>query len=174
MVAGHPNALRGPLPLLPSGPGGVHGSTVIRTRPPSAATNVAAPESACAGSGAALELAEREGFEPSVRLPVHSISNAAPSASRSSLQKSNVQVGRPPRASGGEGGIRTLGTRERTTDFESAAFDHSATSPHLLKFGFNRKYPWPQRVLDACLHEDVEKNRSAARSIHPQEHLRSL
>ncbi len=33
---------------------------------------------------------------------------------------------------GGEGGIRTPGTRKRTTDFESAAFDHSATSPVLL------------------------------------------
>ena len=30
---------------------------------------------------------------------------------------------------GGEGGIRTPGTVNRTTDFESAAFDHSATSP---------------------------------------------
>ena len=32
---------------------------------------------------------------------------------------------------GGEGGIRTPGTRERTIDFESTAFDHSATSPDL-------------------------------------------
>ena len=30
----------------------------------------------------------------------------------------------------GEGGIRTLGTVTRTTVFETAAFDHSATSPH--------------------------------------------
>ena len=30
---------------------------------------------------------------------------------------------------GGEGGIRTPGTRERTIDFESTALDHSATSP---------------------------------------------
>jgi hypothetical protein len=30
---------------------------------------------------------------------------------------------------GGGGGIRTPGTRERTTDFESAAFVHSATPP---------------------------------------------
>ena len=30
---------------------------------------------------------------------------------------------------GGEGGIRTHGTETRTTDFESVAFDHSATSP---------------------------------------------
>ena len=29
----------------------------------------------------------------------------------------------------GEGGIRTHGTRERSLDFESSAFDHSATSP---------------------------------------------
>ena len=31
---------------------------------------------------------------------------------------------------GGEGGIRTHGTREGSTVFETAAFDHSATSPH--------------------------------------------
>ena len=31
--------------------------------------------------------------------------------------------------SGGEGGIRTLGTLTRTPDFESGTFDHSATSP---------------------------------------------
>jgi hypothetical protein len=30
---------------------------------------------------------------------------------------------------GGEGGIRTPGTREGTTDFESVTFGHSATSP---------------------------------------------
>ena len=30
---------------------------------------------------------------------------------------------------GGERGIRTPGTRERTIDFESTAFDHSAISP---------------------------------------------
>ena len=33
------------------------------------------------------------------------------------------------RASGGETGIRTLGRRKPTTVFETAAFDHSATSP---------------------------------------------
>src|SRR5437588_5928081 len=32
--------------------------------------------------------------------------------------------------SGGEGGIRTHGTRKGSTVFETAAFDHSATSPH--------------------------------------------
>ena len=31
---------------------------------------------------------------------------------------------------GGEGGIRTLGTRKRTTVFETAPFDHSGTSPY--------------------------------------------
>ena len=33
---------------------------------------------------------------------------------------------------GGEGGIRTLGTREGTAVFETVAFDHSATSPFVL------------------------------------------
>ncbi len=31
---------------------------------------------------------------------------------------------------GGERGIRTLGTFARTPDFESGTFDHSATSPN--------------------------------------------
>ena len=31
---------------------------------------------------------------------------------------------------GGEGGIRTPGTVPRTLDFESSAFNRSATSPH--------------------------------------------
>ena len=34
---------------------------------------------------------------------------------------------------GGEGGIRTPGTRKRTIDFESTALDHSATSPKQMK-----------------------------------------
>ena len=33
---------------------------------------------------------------------------------------------------GGEGGIRTPGTRKRTIDFESTALDHSATSPNQM------------------------------------------
>ncbi len=33
-------------------------------------------------------------------------------------------------ASGGETGIRTLGTREGSTVFETAPFDHSGISPH--------------------------------------------
>ena len=32
---------------------------------------------------------------------------------------------------GGEGGIRTHGTENRTLDFESSPFDHSGTSPRL-------------------------------------------
>ncbi len=38
----------------------------------------------------------------------------------------------------GGGGIRTPGTRESTTDFKSAAFDHSATPP---AFGRALIYP---------------------------------
>ena len=41
----------------------------------------------------------------------------------------------PPRAAknGGEGGIRTLGCLTTTSDFESGAFNHSATSPDHLR-----------------------------------------
>ena len=42
---------------------------------------------------------------------------------------------------GGEGGIRTPGTRKRTIDFESTALDPSATSPkqmEILKNGLQR------------------------------------
>ena len=35
---------------------------------------------------------------------------------------------------GGERGIRTPGTRKRTIDFESTAFDHSAISPRQWDF----------------------------------------
>ena len=37
--------------------------------------------------------------------------------------------------SGGEAGIRTLGTVARTTDFESVPFDHSGTSPENIFIG---------------------------------------
>ena len=39
---------------------------------------------------------------------------------------------------GGEGGIRTPGTRKRTIDFESTALDHSATSPRQMGKLWNR------------------------------------
>src|SRR5215470_11332250 len=44
----------------------------------------------------------------------------------------------PSNFSGGEGGIRTHGTREGTTVFETARFSHSRTSPHWL-FAFHEK-----------------------------------
>ncbi len=56
--------------------------------------------------------------------------------------------------SGGEGGIRTLGTLARTPDFESGTFDHSATSPvgcESARAGKCTRWPvarqaWPPRV----------------------------
>src|SRR5579872_3304136 len=62
----------------------------------------------------------------------------------SSSERSNVESARPPLISvvaffmretrctgfhGGEGGIRTLGTRKGSAVFKTAAFNHSATSP---------------------------------------------
>ncbi len=71
-----------------------------------------------------LNGAETEGVEPSEELLTpHSISNRAPSATRSRLQKMNSENN-----SGGGGGIRTHGPRG-TAVFKTAAFDHSATPP---------------------------------------------
>ncbi|GAN94435.1 hypothetical protein Gbth_062_028 [Gluconobacter thailandicus F149-1 = NBRC 100600] len=48
------------------------------------------------------------------------------------FDKSNKQLNRLGISdlSGGEGGIRTHGTREGTTVFETAPIDHSGTSPY--------------------------------------------
>ena len=54
---------------------------------------------------------------------------------------------------GGEGGIRTPGTRKRTIDFESTALDHSATSPKqmvILKNGLQRFEKILQRLKNAA------------------------
>ena len=40
------------------------------------------------------------------------------------------------KVNGGETGIRTLGTRESTTVFETAPFDHSGISPQLKLLDF--------------------------------------
>jgi hypothetical protein len=79
--------------------------------------------------------AEREGFEPSVPLPVHMISNHAPSTTRSSLQESLAE-----RGLSGERGIRTHGTLTGTPDFESGTFGHSVSSPP-------RNLQGPQRIV---------------------------
>ena len=53
---------------------------------------------------------------------------------------------------GGEGGIRTPGTRKRTIDFESTALDHSATSPKqmgILKNSLQRYKKTLQRPKNA-------------------------
>ena len=44
---------------------------------------------------------------------------------------------------GGEGGIRTHGTRKRTPDFESGPFDHSGTSPLLSRLKPLPQFPAP-------------------------------
>ena len=57
---------------------------------------------------------------------------------------------------GGEGGIRTPGTRKRTIDFESTALDHSATSPKQMgtfKNGLQRYekiLQRPKMLIQSC------------------------
>ena len=67
-------------------------------------------------------LAERQGFEPWIRLPVYWFSKPAPSASRPPFPNSVS-------SSGGGGRIRTFGGREPSAVFKTAALDRSATPP---------------------------------------------
>ena len=73
----------------------------------------------------AKKIPERVGFEPTVPLRVHTTSNRAPSAARSSLQYY------------GAGGIRTPGALASSMVFETISFNHSDTAPinHLLVKG---------------------------------------
>src|SRR5919106_1115782 len=89
----------GALPLLPSGPGGVHVPTLSR---PHASTST-----------------ERERFELSIPFRIYTRSRRAPSAARPPLHLCRS----------GERRIRTYGTVAGTPDFESGAFDLSASSP---------------------------------------------
>ncbi len=77
------------LPLLPSGPGGVHRLPLHRAQLPTYIQ---------------IFMAERVGFEPTVRLlSAHTISSRAPSATRAPLRNNVITY----LALGGEGGIRT-------------------------------------------------------------------
>ena len=86
-------------------------------------------------------MAEREGFEPSERLPVHVISSHADSAALASLRLFDLLrmcVGRSTAtrvaqalSSGGERGIRTPGAVACPAVFETAPFNRSGISPHI-------------------------------------------
>src|SRR5205807_9694191 len=92
-------------------------------------------------------MAERVGFEPTERFPVHSISSAANSTTLAPLPEEEFRIAncgfdfgplkfRNPKSeirnsSGGEGGIRTHGGRKPTPVFETGALIHYATSPRL-------------------------------------------
>src|ERR1051326_2814251 len=102
---------RGALPLLPSGPGGVRRFSLRGAQPstppheahstrhtlgrefnPARADcglqgTATSPSSTATSETLLQELAERQGFEPWIRLPVYGISSAAPSATRSPLRE---------------------------------------------------------------------------------------
>jgi hypothetical protein len=62
---------------------------------------------------------ERVGFEPTIPFQIYTRSRRAPSTARPPLHETIS----------GERRIRTYGTVTGTPDFESGAFDHSASSP---------------------------------------------
>ena len=106
------------LPLLPSGSDGVGRRPIAQNLPISTEGET-----------------EREGFEPSVPARVHTLSKRTPSATRSSLQWAYWTHAERAVSFSGERGIRTLGTVNSTTDFESARFNRSRISPkkHVAK-----------------------------------------
>ena len=69
--------------------------------------------------------------------------------------------------SGGEGGIRTHGTGDRTLDFESSTFDHSVTSPSGVFYGKAKIKSNKQSVVTALqslkhrTHREIPVNTTA-------------
>ena len=84
--------------LLPSGPGRVDGPALAR------------PQERHVPRGVSMRSTEREGFEPSVPFPVHTISSRAPSTARSPLQGNRERTGT---RESGPSRIRTYDNRFR-------------------------------------------------------------
>ncbi len=145
VMTGYPLAPSVQLPLLPSGPGGVHG---LQSRRPGHHAFwrklFFSPSSVW-----------RKEWDSNPRyVAAHSLSKRAPSSTRPSLlitlpicPFSNLL----PKKSG-EGGIRTHGGREPTVDFESTAFVHSATPPQSFRgfFRLSRKKPLRSSELSSA------------------------
>ncbi len=73
-----------------------------------------------------LEMAERAGLEPAQAVRPAALPTRCHTIRRP-LRTDQIELSPP--ANGGEGGIRTHGTRKGTTVFETARFNHSRTSP---------------------------------------------
>src|SRR5215831_9841705 len=84
------------------------------------------------GSGLRLSVPGRRAFAPAIAVQNCSVQFCR-TLSRLLNPSLSAKIKNPTRSRvlyfGGEGGIRTLGARKRTPDFESGTIDHSATSP---------------------------------------------
>ena len=151
------------LPLLPSGPGGVWKSP----RRPRILDRLC-----CLQRLLFERLAERVGFEPTVRFPGHTISSRAPSAARSPLPNCPGCPGTKGKRSG-ERGIRTPGTVAGTPDFESGAFDQLGQ----LSAGRSSRFPSGRQAASAifCRRARVYPRRARKKSLRsaPQASARS-
>ena len=67
---------------------------------------------------------------------------------------------------GGEGEIRTPGTRQGTLAFEASAIDHSATSPHVESLLLNCKTTSLQPPRDRCFPASDARGASSSELIH--------
>ena len=108
-------------------------------------------------------MAEREGFEPSKHFHAYTVSNRAPSATRTSLRGAKVHAHSLARRShdGGERGIRTLDTLTGIAVFETARFSHSRISPR-------------ERIRESGLSFQAVVRRAAPCSEELLEHLGAL
>ena len=113
------------LPLLPSGPGGVH-------EPALAGPQAWWPNNHQEHLTLHGEPAERAGFEPAEPFRAHTISSRAPSTARSPLQSHPSHCGTSALLSFGlaeSAGFEPAVPFRGTLDFESSTFDHSDSSP---------------------------------------------
>ena len=148
-MTGHPLAPSVQLPLLPSGPGGVHG---LQSRGPGHHT-IRRNTTICGQCGGRSGI-RTHGTLPHTRFPSERLRPLGhPSCSHFKPTVFSLKSG--------EGGIRTHGGREPTVDFESTAFVHSATSPHsfLRFFRLSRKKALRSSELSSASTPPVTSNR---------------
>ena len=156
---------------------------VTRTRPSTTISSLNSESS----SGTSCNVAEREGFEPSVACATHDFQSCTFGHSVTSPEHVACLVSRLRRPQLGpdemaeRGGFEPPVRNDRTTDFESAAFVHSATSPDLFTSSLMPTVRWhwttarlPERGLlcgrlsscGGCLERSCEGARCTRLQVH--------
>src|SRR5262249_11565560 len=133
-----PRHIRTSLPLLPSGPGGVHAFVIARSPKPDIRISNFRFEFRAKKRRNRDSNPHRPFGPPRLQRGAIPIRRSLQNQTSGQGDKEKGREGRysplllVPLSffSDGEGGIRTHGTRKGTTVFETARFSHSRTSPH--------------------------------------------